>query len=111
MAQEHQQQDPIVAKAMRDTTFRQRLLSDPKAALQAEFGATVPPGVNIHIHQETPTDIHIVIPGEAQVGMSDLSDAELEQAVGGRPRDGVGGGCCTCGASTHQTLSTLQSCR
>jgi hypothetical protein len=89
MGQDFQEQDPVVAKAMRDASFRQRLLSDPKATLQAEFGASIPPGVTIHIHEETPTDVHIVIPAETPGGMNDLSDADLEQAVGGRPGNPV----------------------
>ena len=110
MTQEYQEQDPIVAKAARDSVFRQRLLSDPKAALQAEFGATVSPEVTIHIHVETPTDIHIVIPGEAPGGMSELTDADLAMAVGGRlPEERQGTGCCTCGYSTAQTFKSYQS--
>ena len=100
VAQNSQEQDPIVAKAVRDAAFRQRLLSNPKAALQAEFGSALPPEVNIHIHVETPTDVHIVIPGEAP-GVTELSDADLEQAVGGMMCKYT---CCTCGASTHQTI-------
>jgi hypothetical protein len=107
MAQEHQKEDPIVAKAVRDASFRQRLLSDPKAALQAEFGTAIPPEVHIHIHQETPTDIHIVIPAEAPGGISELSDSDLELAVGGMtPRTNT----CTCGSSTNQTLYSRGPC-
>lgn len=107
MAQDPQQQDPIVAKAMRDPAFRQRLLSDPKATLQAEFGVPVSSEVTIHIHQETPNDIHIVIPGEAPGGVSELSDADLELAVGGMmPRTNT----CTCGSSTNQTLYSRGPC-
>jgi len=104
MAQEHREQDPITAKAMRDEAFRQRLLRDPKAALQ-EVGATVPPGITVHVHEETDTDLHIIIPGAAPGGMRELSEADLATVAGGRASRTDS---CTCGSSTNQTVSSLQ---
>lgn len=104
MAQGHQEQDPIIDKAMRDEAFRQRLLRDPKAALQ-EVGATIPPGITVHVHEETDTDLHIIIPGTAPGGMHELSEADLATVAGGRA---TRTDCCTCGSSTSQTANSLQ---
>src|SRR5579883_380921 len=103
MSQDNRKFDQaIIDKAMRDEAFRQRLLSDPRGALQEAFGATIPPGVTIHIHEETASDVHIVIPGAkgaygaSQGKARELSDADLEVAVGGMMRDrGDITGCCT----------------
>ena len=55
---------------MKDETFRQELLSNPKAA--------------IVVHQDTPTTLHLVLPVPASSAAgAELSDAELEQATGG----------------------------
>jgi hypothetical protein len=108
MAQENQEQI-IIEKAMRDASFRQRLLSDPRRALQEEFGITAPADVHIHVHEETPRDVHIVIPPAESGGMRELSDADLESAVGGMMISGNDKtNCCTCGASTAQTFSSWQ---
>lgn len=108
MAQEHREQDTITAKAMRDEAFRQRLLRDPKAALQ-EIGAAVPPGITVHVHEETDTDLHIIIPGAAPGGMRELSEAELELVAGGRPPSTSNcTSSCTCGSTTNQTITSLQ---
>lgn len=115
MSQHNRQFDQaIIDKAMRDEAFRQRLLRDPRGALKDAFGATIPPGVTIHVHEETTSDVHIVIPGAkgaygaSQGNAQELSDADLEVAVGGMMRRGGGTGCCTCGSSTAQSFSSIQ---
>lgn len=115
MSQDNRKLDQAITdKAMRDEAFRQRLLRDPKGALQEAFGATIPAGMTIHVHEETASDVHIVIPGAkgaygaSQGGVQELSDADLEVAVGGMMRRGNGTGCCTCGSSTAQSFSSLQ---
>ena len=109
MAQEHREQDTITAKAMRDEAFRQRLLRNPKGALQ-EIGAAVPPGITVHVHEETDTDLHIIIPGAAPGGMHELSESDLETVVGGLARQGPGRtDCCTCGTTTAQSAYSVQT--
>jgi hypothetical protein len=81
-------QQQIMARAMKDEAFRQELLSDPKETLERELGITLPQGVTIQVHEDTPTTIHLLLPAQAQVsGVQELSDAELEQAVGGASGD------------------------
>jgi hypothetical protein len=114
MSQDNQKFDQaIIEKAMRDEAFRQRLLRDPKGALQEAFGAIIPASMTIHVHEETVSDVHIVIPGAkgaygaSQGSAQELSDADLEMAVGGMMRSG-GTGCCTCGRSTAQSFTSIQ---
>ncbi len=78
----------IIAKAMKDEAFGQRLLSNPKEALEGELGITLPQEITIHVHQDTPTAIHLVLPMQPPTGEPrELSDAELAQAYGGAVSD------------------------
>ena len=90
MSQQDPIQEQIIAKAMKEETFRQELLSNPKVAVERGLGITLPQGTNIQVHEDTPNTVHIVLPMKAQSGEpQELSDAELEQAVGGAgPVDG-----------------------
>jgi len=84
MSQQNPNQDPIVSKAMKDEVFRQELLSNPKAAIERELGISIPQGVTIAVHEDTPTTLHLVLPMPVPSARgAELSDAELEQATGG----------------------------
>ncbi len=82
MSQQNPIQERIIAKAMKEETFRQELLSNPKVAIERALGISVPQGVTIAVHQDTPTTLHLVLPAHVQTA-TELSDAELEQATGG----------------------------
>jgi Nitrile hydratase, alpha chain len=82
MSQQNPMQDQIIAKAMKEETFRQALLSNPKTVIERALGISVPQGVTIAVHQDTPTTLHLVLPAQVQTA-TELSDAELEQATGG----------------------------
>jgi hypothetical protein len=107
MSQKDAEHDKLIAKVMRDESFRKRLLAVPKSALQ-EIGVTFPPGVAVHVHEETPNDVHIVVPAAASYGGPELSEEALAQVAGGL-YSVKRTGCCTCGASTSQTASSLQN--
>ena len=84
MSEQKTLQEQIVARAMQDEAFRQELLSNPKAAVERGLGITLPQGTNIQVYEDTPDTVHIVLPMKVQSGEPrELSDAELEQAVGG----------------------------
>ena len=77
-------QDQVIARAMKDDAFRQRLLSNPRQTLERELGITLPTSVTVLVHEETANTLHLVLPSKAQAGgLMDLSDAELEQTIGG----------------------------
>ena len=73
----------VLAKAVEDTAFAARLKADPKAALSEMFETKLPANLNIHVFQETPTDLMIRLP---IVATDEISEKELE---------GVAGGLCT----------------
>ena len=68
----------LLAKATGDETFRARLLSDPKAAVQDELGLAIPAGFTIKVHEEAVDTSHLVLPPLAR-----LDEAELALAAGG----------------------------
>jgi hypothetical protein len=73
----------VLAKAVEDPAFAARLKADPKAALSELFQTKLPASLNIHVFQETPTDLMIRLP---IVATDEISEKELE---------GVAGGLCT----------------
>jgi len=71
-------------KSLRDERFRTLLFSDPKKAIEAEYGETINPSIVIHVHQQSDRALHIVLPWNP-VAMADenLDDQELENVAGG----------------------------
>jgi hypothetical protein len=68
----------IRERAASDAAFRSQLMSDPSAAVSALLGLPIPAGISVTIHEETPTDIHLVIPQS-----SALNDQDLDLVAGG----------------------------
>lgn len=52
----------IVEKAHQDPEFKQELLQNPRAALEAFSGVTLPDGVDYIVHEQTPSTVHLVLP-------------------------------------------------
>ena len=73
----------VLAKVVEDAAFAARLKADPKAALSEMFETQLPASLNVHVFQETPTDLMIRLP---IVVTDEISETELE---------GVAGGACT----------------
>src|SRR5262245_19687256 len=69
----------LVARAWSDDAFKARLLAEPAPTL-AEQGITMPPGVEIRVHENTPTMVHLTIPPKPS---DDLSDEQLDSIAGG----------------------------
>jgi hypothetical protein len=69
----------VRAKAKEDPAFRKRLLERPADALREAFQVEMPAGVEIHVLEETPAHLYLVLPMIAEA----LSDAELSQVAGG----------------------------
>ncbi len=70
--------DRLIEKATVDDVFRARLMADPKAAIEAETGVTVPSEFTIEVHEDTADTSHLILPPSA-----DLGEADLEQVAGG----------------------------
>ena len=68
----------IAMKAAEDDEFRTRLVADPRAALEAETGIRMPDSYQLHVHEESATDAHLVLPPQPA-----LSREQLQQVHGG----------------------------
>jgi nitrile hydratase alpha subunit len=76
----------LINKSLEDEDFRQRLLADPKWALEQELGTQLPEGVEVRVFQESADAIYLVLPSSAsplggQGG--EIPDRELEAVAGG----------------------------
>ena len=52
----------LIKRAWQDTEFKRALLSDPRTTLEKALGVSLPAGLRIYIHEQTPTDLHLVLP-------------------------------------------------
>ncbi len=68
----------ITNKAAEDGEFRAQLLADPRSAISAELGLSIPEGFTIHVHEESATAAHLTLPASDR-----LSEEELAQVAGG----------------------------
>ena len=90
--------EAVVRRALQDAGFKQRLLADPKAALEALFGFCLPAGAEIRVLEETPQTWYFVCPPQVDLVADELEDWELEAVAGGASSavcsvGGNGGGC------------------
>ena len=74
----------ISMKAAEDDDFRARLIADPRATVEAEAGIRFPDGYRIHVHEESATDAHVVLPPKPE-----LSREQLDRIAGGMTINGL----------------------
>lgn len=60
----------LAARASQDPEFREKMLLDPKRAIEEEIGTTFPEGLHISVHEEKVNHLHVVL----QVGLSAETD-------------------------------------
>ncbi len=65
----------LLSRAGEDADFRARLLVKPKETIERELGITLAEDHEIHVHEETDTAIHLVLPPRSK-----LSEEEREAA-------------------------------
>ena len=58
----------LVQRSIQDDSFRQRLLDDPKAAVEQELGTQLPEGVEVRVVEESAQTIYLVLPSATAVG-------------------------------------------
>ena len=73
----------LMRKVGAEPEFRKSLLANPKAAIEAELGISIPEDVNVKVHENDMNTIHLALP------VADLSEEQLEAVAAGR--------CCCCG--------------
>lgn len=52
----------IIIRAWQDEDFKQALLANPRAVLEEVLGVGFPEGVTVFIHEQTPTEVHLILP-------------------------------------------------
>jgi hypothetical protein len=72
----------IIQRSLDDESFRQRLLEDPRSAIEQELGTPLPEGVEVRAVEETAQAIYLVLPIRS-AEVDELSDEELESVAGG----------------------------
>ena len=75
----------IVQRSIEDDAFRQRLIEDPKGAVEQELGTQLPEEVRVVTVEESADTIYLVLPSTSMAGAAggELSDRELESVAGG----------------------------
>ena len=74
----------LIERGLEDESFRQRLLEEPRAALEEELGARLPAEIQIRVVEETQDTIYLVLPSASPIGEGgELSDQQLEAVAGG----------------------------
>ena len=68
----------IAMKATEDDDFRARLIADPRAAVEEALGMRFPKDYQLHVHEESATDAHMVLPPNPA-----LSQEQLDRIAGG----------------------------
>ena len=72
--------DSLLSRAAEDTDFRERLLANPKETIEREFGVTLPAGHEIHVHDETCSATHLVLPPRSKLSREEREAARTGAA-------------------------------
>ena len=78
--------EQVLARAIKDASFRQAFVSNPKEVLAREFNMHFSDSVTIRVVEDTPTTHTIVLPAK-EASVQELSDTDLEMAAGGLRAD------------------------
>ena len=68
----------IAERIAADPAFRDTLLADPRAVISEVVGFDIPDTVQVVLHEESLTQIHLTVPSSEA-----LTDADLELVAGG----------------------------
>lgn len=84
MNQRQQLEQKLTEKAMKDISFRQQLIENPIASIEAETGIKIPDAMKIIVLEEDPQTVYLVLPCVPFNNIEiELSEAELETVAGG----------------------------
>ena len=74
----------IISKAWKDESYKQELLSNPKAIFEQEFGVELPEEISIQVLEENSTTLNFVLPMHPETSGHELNESELEAIAGGK---------------------------
>ena len=63
----------IITRAWQDEAFKQKLLAEPKSTIEEMLGVTLPDEIEIFIHEQTPTALHLILPMAPDNGETDAA--------------------------------------
>ena len=74
----------LIERSLRDEPFRQRLLDDPKGAIEQELGTQLRESIEVRVVEESADTIYLVLPSASPLGGEggELSDRDLEAVAG-----------------------------
>jgi hypothetical protein len=75
-------QERVIARALKDPSFRQALLNDPRAVLAREYQVYLPEHLTVRVLEEAHNTFTLVLPAQEEAVM-ELTDADLQAASGG----------------------------
>ncbi len=52
----------LITRAWEDESFKQELLANPRATIEKALGVSLPKDIEIYVHEQTPTKVHLVLP-------------------------------------------------
>jgi hypothetical protein len=94
----------LIEKSVEDEAFRQRLIEDPKGAVEEELGTRLPEEVRVVTVEETADTIYLVLPSASPLGEGgELTDSDLAAVAGGWGADTVND--YTCNAANTCSIS------
>jgi len=73
----------IIVQAWQSESYKQELLQNPKAVIEREMGSQLPADIAIHVLEETPTQIYLILPVRPDAAGIELSQQEIEAIAGG----------------------------
>ncbi len=86
----------LLQRSLDDEEFRQRLLEDPRGAVEQELETQLPDNVEVRVVEESADTIYLVLPSDSPIGKGEeLSEEELEEVAGGGSSS-MSGACSIC---------------
>ena len=75
----------VTLRAWNDPAFAEQLAKNPVAAINAEFSTQLPAELDIQLHHETPTTLHLALPPNPTLAADghELTEDDLERVAGG----------------------------
>jgi hypothetical protein len=84
MDQRKQFEQQLIEKAMKDTSFRQKLVDNPKEVIEAEFGRKIPESIQVNVLEEDAQTVYLILPKDSSRNSEmELTEAELSAVAGG----------------------------
>lgn len=96
----------IMAKALSEPDFHNKLKSDPKGALK-DHGVEIPADARVTVHESDDKNIHLVLPSKPEGA---VSDEHLAAVAGGSTNSSAGtAGSAACPVSSASSAGTAGS--